>query len=459
MKTLRQLYSEWQSLQPLSEENQTRLDRKFNLEFNYNSNHLEGNTLTYGQTELLLMFGETSGNANLRDYEEMKAHDVALKIIREEAADHSRPLTEKLIRDLNELILVKPFYKDAETTDGSPSRIKIEIGSYKTRPNHVRTATGETFHYAKPEETPAMMTALVDWFNRQEASAKLHPLELASLLHYRFIRIHPFDDGNGRIARLLVNYVLLRHDYPMIVIKSDSKDDYLRALHGADLSVGLTPSDGANAALSQIGPFVDYMKAQMEYSLRLSIRAARGESLDEPGDLDKKLKLLKREMKTSEEVQMKFSPEAVQTMMGNAVIPLMQAWERSLKEFDPLVFERTAFLGFEAHRGYNTDSFDKIINKLTEQLTDFSDRVFSTPNPSILMTMSARGIINLDDSVGLGEEGVEFNFFSHAYKISTSANDKVLTKMYHQVLTDGEISEIVEALGSKLLESIERHRN
>ncbi len=62
MKTISRLYQQWQSLQPLTEENRARLDRKFNLEFNYNSNHLEGNTLTYGQTELLLMFGETSGD-------------------------------------------------------------------------------------------------------------------------------------------------------------------------------------------------------------------------------------------------------------------------------------------------------------------------------------------------------------------------------------------------------------
>ena len=70
ISNIKQLYSEWKSLQPLKPEDLKRWNDKFKLEFNYNSNHLEGNTLTYGQTKLLLMFGETSGNASLKDYEE-----------------------------------------------------------------------------------------------------------------------------------------------------------------------------------------------------------------------------------------------------------------------------------------------------------------------------------------------------------------------------------------------------
>ena len=65
MNKIQQLFDEWQRLQPLKPEDQTRLTQKFMLEFNYNSNHLEGNTLTYGQTKLLLMFGETQGSASL----------------------------------------------------------------------------------------------------------------------------------------------------------------------------------------------------------------------------------------------------------------------------------------------------------------------------------------------------------------------------------------------------------
>ena len=87
MNKIQSLYQEWLSLQPLNEQDQIRLDQKFMLEFNYNSNHIEGNTLTYGQTEMLLMFGKVVDEANMKDLEEMKASNVGLKMVKEAALD------------------------------------------------------------------------------------------------------------------------------------------------------------------------------------------------------------------------------------------------------------------------------------------------------------------------------------------------------------------------------------
>ena len=105
---------------------------------------------------------------------------------------------------------------------------------------------------------PGLMADLVDWYNTAEQEGKLSPVELAALFHYRYIRIHPFEDGNGRIARLMVNYILTRHNYPMIVVRSRKKSEYLEALRQADLEVGPVPTDGAHADIKDIRPFLKY---------------------------------------------------------------------------------------------------------------------------------------------------------------------------------------------------------
>ena len=103
-ETIDALKKEWDSLQPLSAENEARLWKKFRLEWNYNSNHIEGNTLTYGETELLLIHDRTTGDHQMRDYIEMKAHDLGIAHVQTLAADR-RIIGETDIRDLNKIIL------------------------------------------------------------------------------------------------------------------------------------------------------------------------------------------------------------------------------------------------------------------------------------------------------------------------------------------------------------------
>lgn len=291
MKKIDTLFKEWQSLQPLKESNQRRLDQKFMLEFNYNSNHIEGNTLTYGQTEFLLMFGKVVDNANMKDLEEMKASNVGLKMVKEAATDKEQPLTEYFIRTLHQTLLREDYVVYRQLPDGTNTSYVVHAGRYKTRPNSVITPTGERFEYASPEETPALMTDLLQWYNQAETEGTMTPIELASLFHYRYIRIHPFEDGNGRISRLIVNYILYRHGYPMIVVKSADKNNYLTALNRCDVAIGPIPSDGAHAKLSQISPFVEYMSNCLERALTISIKAAKGESIEDADDWRKNLKL------------------------------------------------------------------------------------------------------------------------------------------------------------------------
>ena len=124
------------------------------------------------------------------------------------------------------------------------------------------------------------MRELIDWYYRQEANDE-HPIVIAAVFHYRFVRIHPFDDGNGRIARLLMNRILLRHGYPLAIIRSDTRDRYLRELERADQT-----EDPAE--------FIDYMASCCEYPLNLYLRAARGEPIDDTDNIDPEIALFRQ---------------------------------------------------------------------------------------------------------------------------------------------------------------------
>ena len=268
---LNSLFEHWMSLLPLTEKQQSSFSRRFTVEYNYNSNHIEGNTLTYGQTELLLMFGAVSGEGHLQDFTEMKASQVGLEMMSQEVKETSMPLTQHFIRTLHRTLLREDYTVYRNLPGGQQTSYVIHAGQYKTRPNSVITRYGDRFEYASPEETPALMTDLVNWYNDAEQSGKYSVVELAALFHYRYIRIHPFEDGNGRIARLMVNYILARHGWPMIVVRSRKKQEYLEALHKTDLVVGPVPSEGAHASLTKIRNFVKYFTKLVEDELAYDI--------------------------------------------------------------------------------------------------------------------------------------------------------------------------------------------
>ena len=178
------------------------------------------------------------------------------------------------------MLLKEPFWQSAETPDGQPTRKRILPGKYKTQPNHVRTATGELHRFAEPEETPALMEEWTRDFRRDlERTAYPLPLFLAES-HWSFLRIHPFDDGNGRTARLLANYALLQKELPPIVIRSEDRDRYISALRNADLGFTL--------------PLAQFMLENVRWSLGIGIRAAKGESIAESEDTAKDLELFIR---------------------------------------------------------------------------------------------------------------------------------------------------------------------
>lgn len=432
------LRDQLKKLQPLKQEDEQRLWKKFRLDWNYNSNHMEGNTLTYGHTEQLLIFDQVSGDYTGREIEEMKAHDVAIKMVVELAKEKERDLTESFIRQLNELILVRPFWKEAITTDGKPTRREIIPGEYKKFPNSVLLENGEIFNYASPEETAALMTELMEFYKTNVISTEVHPLWLAAMVHYKFVRVHPFDDGNGRVARLLMNYVLLRNNLPPLVIKASEKKAYLVALNKADTG--------------DLESFVLYIGEQLNWSLQLSIKAAKGESVDELGDLDKKILQLKRKLNVNEadEVKIVKNAESIQNTFESGIKPLYQSVVDKLKKFDVLFKSKSIELWFRVHGMSDQGPFPP------DNLKNFFAFLKSYGNgiQEIMFYYRLKGLRNSYADFNT-EVKIEFLFHEHVYEIKSQYLNETYNKLYDEIITEYESEIISEALGNKILEKIE----
>ena len=275
---------------PLPPDVEGRAMQKLRLDWNWSSNAIEGNSLTYGETAALLMHGVTAKGKPLKDHLDITGHNQAVNILLEMLRE-ARPLTEADIRSLHAIMLGERYENEAITPDGEPVKRWIEAGAYKAMPNHVRTKSGEIHYYAEPQEVPYLMGELVAWLNEQlllieESDADaLHPIIVAAELHYRFVAIHPFDDGNGRMSRWLMNLVLLKLGYTIASIPLSDREYYYSVLAQADAE--------------EYSPFYGLIASQVIVSLSICERALRGENINESTDFRKRILLLKKREETT----------------------------------------------------------------------------------------------------------------------------------------------------------------
>jgi Fic family protein len=430
---IEQLKKQLSELQPLSAESQQRLDKKFRLEWNYNSNHMEGNTLTYDETTLLLMFDQTKGNHELREYEEMKGHDVALKLVYDLVEHKERTLNENFIRQLNTLLLVRPFFKEAITPDGQPTRREIKVGEYKSFPNHVLLKNGEEFHYALPAETPAKMGDLIEWYKNNTDDAVI----VAADLHYRFVLIHPFDDGNGRIARLLMNYHLLKNNLPPVVIKSGDKKNYLRALQEADAG--------------DIDSIRTYIAEKLVWSLELSIKAAKGENIDELGDWDKKLDLLKKGFKEQNKIVAKKSVETSKHTLEVVIVPFFNFLLNGIDKISELFIENSIDFKisvWDIKKLVSENNFFYYINAIVQREDLLPVENFNMIHNLIGYKHNGLNIFDLKSSF-------TFNLNEYSYSINLDSNPTFkIEKPYLQELSEQDFDLIANEITETLLKKV-----
>ena len=229
IKDINQLKKEIDELRPLNKERMRLLEDNLRIEWIYNSNAIEGNSLSLGETAFFLKEGLTSEGKPLKDFLEVKNHQEAI-LAMEDLLKNRRQLSASFIKELHAILLKGIEYVWVRGASGQMVKKQVSPGKYKEKPNHVLTLSGKIHYYTEPIQVQAEMDELLQWYK----SKRLEVLERAAVFHYRLVKIHPFDDGNGRLARILMNLILMKSGFLPSVIKNEKRRKYLSTLESAD---------------------------------------------------------------------------------------------------------------------------------------------------------------------------------------------------------------------------------
>lgn len=192
----------------------SNFDHSHDLELTYTSNAIEGNTLTAAETTLIIEQGITVAGKPLKDHLEAVDHFAAIRYVRD-IARRNTPLTEMDVRSLHRLVMLRSGPDIA--------------GRYADQGRYVLTDTGR-HAFPSPAEVPALMGDFSSWLGTAPDTP-----ETAFMAHRRLVEIHPFNDGNGRTARLLMNLILIRGGYPPVAVRPRDRAAYIAALQQAQV--------------------------------------------------------------------------------------------------------------------------------------------------------------------------------------------------------------------------------
>jgi len=179
----------------------------FAIRFTYNTNRIEGSTLTLTETADLLEKGITPSRRPLVDIKETETHKIVF---------------QKMLYNEKDLSLKAILAWHKELFEGTKGDIAGEVR------NHRVAITRSEFTPPDPRELGILLREFFKWYHKNKN--KIHPVELAALVHLKFVTIHPFSDGNGRISRLIMNFVLNKNSFPMLIVQYTKRKSYYRAL-------------------------------------------------------------------------------------------------------------------------------------------------------------------------------------------------------------------------------------
>lgn len=241
LESIQNKKNELDSYRPLSSAIAKKLAEQIKIEWTYNTNAIEGNTLTLQETEIVIKNGITIGGKSLNEHLEAINHKQGIEYI-EQIITEKKEINEEIIKELHYMIL-----KGIDDT---------EAGKYRNQ--NVRIV-GANIIPPQSIKVPSKMEELLNWYN--ENQTKISIPQLAAQMHYKLVCIHPFIDGNGRVSRLLMNLILMKNGYPPAIILNVDRKKYYKVLNEANLG--------------KLEPFEDFIGRSIDRSLVLYLNSVK----------------------------------------------------------------------------------------------------------------------------------------------------------------------------------------
>jgi hypothetical protein len=268
------------------------------------------------------------------------------------------------------------------------------------------------------------------WYRKQIGGEQIHPVVTAAVVHHEFVAIHPFDDGNGRMARILVNLILMQYSFPPVVIQLGEHEKYFFALAKADAG--------------ETEEFVCFIAEKLIASLQLYLRGARGESIDEMDDIDKKVALFKQQFQHLPDA-IPYSPEISKAFVVGPIRIILRKALKKLSMYDDLFFSNGLNYSFGQRSAAGPKS--------EEVLLELENKLLRSPIRICAFTFSWKGF-RKEPMKGFSTS-IQINFKFEDFQFLVGGGVKSFTRLYSEPLTEEDCERLVKEMAEAVYQSIE----
>jgi Fic family protein len=428
----------------LTIEQKKKINYKFRLEWNFNSNSMEGNTLTIEETRSVMVGNITVNDKPLKDVLEMQGHDKVITEILRIGKGELR-LSEKKIKEIHSGIM----------HEENPN-LKNKIGQWKDQANEIINSKGEKYLFVSPGEVPEKIHALlnktnaaIDAINANKKNAP-HPIDVAMEFHLEYLDIHPFYDGNGRTARIITNLILISLGYNPFWINEKDRAiyyNYISDIQGYGGSKDL---------------FSEYCAGLIERSEQLVLNAIQDIDIEEEEDLHKEISILKRQLQGEKFTK---SPKNIYDLFQFINTDVWQPLSIIMNQFDDLFSEsKTKHLVNHQSEIYPTKSILLLQLNPFEKSTEpkefkiFGHNIYEADVYKIEWNNSKYGLKKAKKN-SVYEITFSISFEATSYNLKLSVNHLEIWQSnfaYSEFPHKEEIERVKKDLGKNLIKSIKK---